>query len=222
MNTKMKNSLVFGINLAMIVVLTLAAVLVSTMQTEYGFTKNAVVGALFLTEGLLIYNIIHTARKEYEVAPSAQAAVQSDMESPGFAYLADQLRGLQNAVGGLSEKMRAVSAPAIQPSTQPAAQQTPNGNDENEYKSRYETMKKIRDALPAKLAEGYCIYAVNRMAIDTRHSRWQVVGQYGTELFSCEIIRPITQNYEELQAVLFQTQYQAIPSLSMEKELYWD
>ena len=101
-----------------------------------------------------------------------------------------------------------------------------SGKVKEEYdalKEKCRTIENFRNSFPHKISEGYLIYNIMRTDLQTgRHSSWQIVGEYEGELWETGIIRPDTQTFKEMFALIAKTESpEAVSELNCSNSLLW-
>lgn len=96
-------------------------------------------------------------------------------------------------------------------------------NEHNELKEKCDTIEAFRNSFPYKISEGYALFNVIRTEIVAgSHSAWMIVGQYGEELWSCTVVRPVSQTYTEMLTLAGTTNSpEEISQLDQCKSILW-
>lgn len=101
-----------------------------------------------------------------------------------------------------------------------------SGKVKEEYdalKEKCGIIENFRNSFPHKISEGYIIYNIMRTDLQTgRHSSWQIVGEYEGELWEVGVIRPDTQTFREMFALVSKTQApEGVSALNSGASLLW-
>lgn len=84
-------------------------------------------------------------------------------------------------------------------------------------------LEEFRGSFPYVVAEGYILLNIMKTeVVISSYSRWQIVGEFGGQLWSLEILRPDTQSYKEMLQLAASTKSpQEIQTFSMHGDMLW-
>ena len=102
-----------------------------------------------------------------------------------------------------------------------------SGNAKEEYdklQQKCDAIENFRNSFPYKIAEGYVLYNIMRTDLQVGHaSTWQIVGDYNGELWELSIVRPLSQTFKEMLALVAATaEPNQIALLNQGTSLLWE
>ena len=91
-------------------------------------------------------------------------------------------------------------------------------------KNKCEAIETFRNSFPYKISDGYILYNIMRTGLQVgKSSTWQIVGDYNGDLWECSIVRPHTQSYKELLALVSTThEPNEVGALNQSEALLWE
>lgn len=152
-------------------------------------------------------------RKEEEL--EAAKAKQQETEQ-GLQTSKKELRALQFQLDEMKAKISSFRPETAKPSA-PASEM-------ELLRKKCETIENFRNSFPYRIADGYVLYNIMRTEIQVSgYSRWQLVGEFDSQLWEYSLLRPDTQSYKEMLSLAAATSSpQELSELNISGQLLWN
>lgn len=197
-------------------------------STKYSFTVLLLAGCAVVCVFLLNARERVLRQKSEEQLAKQQENIKEQL-AEAEKTLAEKQKSFEKSVGErekqLAEKERRMEEQRRKAAEtivlgQPVALQS----TAEQLRQKCEAIEAFRNSFPYLISDGYLLYNIMRTEVSvSAYSRWQIVGEYGGQLWTLSILRPDSQSYKEmLSLVSATTEPQEIETLDMHTQLLWD
>lgn len=148
-----------------------------TDQTKYSFTVFLLAGI-----GVLIFQI--SSARDLRLWDQYSERIETEKQKSDLYY--EKSCRLEQEVSDLSSKLEKLSPEE-------------SVKECDRLREKCEALESFRYSFPYEIFEDYVIYNIMRTDLQTEeYSSWKLVGEYGDQLWTCNLIRPYTQTYSEM------------------------